>query len=111
MLNNSKNNKKLFYNLVKPYLYGLLFSILCTIVPFIILKNNFFSRKISILIIIFFLTIQIIIQFKYFLKVKNYLKDSWSNISLFFAVFLSAIILIGSFWIMIHLHHDNYLSN
>ncbi|QIQ41469.1 MAG: cytochrome o ubiquinol oxidase subunit IV [Buchnera aphidicola (Aphis urticata)] len=97
---------KLYFNKkVQSYIFGFLFAILLTIIPFFIAKNHFFSYKISQLIIVFCAFLQIMIHFIYFLHLNNISKNHWYLISLLFILIIIFIVVFGSIWIMFNLNH------
>lgn len=79
-------------------------SMIFTVIPFWIIKYNTFTRKISLIIIIMSAIIQIYIHLIYFLHLNHELNQKWFIISLIFTVFILLILVLGSIWIMTHLH-------
>lgn len=97
---------RLYFNKkVQSYINGFLFSILLTIIPFFIVKNQFFSYLMTRLIILFCAILQIIIHFIYFLHLNSIQKSYWYFASLLFILIIIFIVVFGSIWIMINLNH------
>ncbi|QFQ32624.1 cytochrome o ubiquinol oxidase subunit IV [Buchnera aphidicola (Aphis fabae)] len=97
---------KLYFNeKVQSYIYGFLLSILLTIIPFLIVKNQFFSHSISRLIMLLCAFFQIVVHFIYFLHLNNIQKNYWYLTSLLFILIIMFIVVFGSIWIMFNLNH------
>ncbi|QCI18987.1 cytochrome o ubiquinol oxidase subunit IV [Buchnera aphidicola (Aphis nerii)] len=94
-----------FNKQIQSYIYTFLFSILLTIIPFFIIKNQYFSNTLNRLIIILCSCIQIIIHFIYFLHLNSVKKHYWYLTSLLFIIIIIFIVIFGSIWIMLNLNH------
>ncbi|QCI17271.1 cytochrome o ubiquinol oxidase subunit IV [Buchnera aphidicola (Aphis helianthi)] len=94
-----------FNHKVQSYIYGFLFSMLLTIIPFLIVINQYFSDSISRLIVVFCALLQIIIHFIYFLHLNSIQKNYWYLASLLFVLIIMFIVVFGSIWIMFNLNH------
>ncbi|WP_343154140.1 cytochrome o ubiquinol oxidase subunit IV [Buchnera aphidicola] len=90
---------------VQSYIYSFLLSILLTIVPFFISKNNFLPHLTNKLIILLCAFIQIVIHFVYFLHLNSMKKKNWYLTSLLFILIIIFIVIFGSIWIMFNLKH------
>ncbi|MCV2528920.1 MAG: cytochrome o ubiquinol oxidase subunit IV [Candidatus Lightella neohaematopini] len=86
------------------YLFGLLYSIILTIIPFI--SSVLLKSKLIILILIICGILQIIVHFFYFLDFNLYLKYKWYFISLLFTLIIITILITGSIWIMCHMYKN-----
>lgn len=85
---------------------GLLLSIFFTSIPFCMIYYNFFEKNTLLIITIFCAIIQIYIHLVFFLHLGHMLHAEWNIISLIFTIFILFILILGSIWIMTHLHHN-----
>ncbi|MCV2500143.1 MAG: cytochrome o ubiquinol oxidase subunit IV [Candidatus Lightella neohaematopini] len=84
------------------YLFGFLYSIILTIIPFISLML-LTNKTIILLTLVICGILQVIIHFFYFLDFNLYLKYKWYLISLLFTLIIITILITGSIWIMYHM--------
>ncbi|AZP36381.1 Cytochrome bo(3) ubiquinol oxidase subunit 4 [Candidatus Annandia adelgestsuga] len=89
----------------KKNIIGLIFSTLLTIFPLIILHLLYINKFYKIIFIYFCLLLQTFIHFFYFLNLKLKIKNNWNLISLIFVIIIMTIIVIGTNYIMLSLHH------
>lgn len=85
---------------------GFLSSIFLTLIPFYVIYNKLFEKKILLTIIILCAITQIFIHLFYFLHLRHMPNLTWKIISLIFTIFIIFVLVIGSIWIMLHLHHN-----
>lgn len=90
----------------KTHWIGFLLSIFFTIIPFLTVQYNLFEKNTLLIIIVFCAIIQIYIHLVYFLHIQKMPHPEWSIISLIFTIFILFILILGSIWIMTHLHHN-----
>ncbi|URJ32647.1 cytochrome o ubiquinol oxidase subunit IV [Blochmannia endosymbiont of Camponotus sp.] len=91
----------------KSYLIGFVLSVVLTIVPFVIVAHDAIHNKIILInIIVFCAIMQIFVHLICFLHLGNVSNQAWNLISLIFTVFIVFILVLGSVWIMTHLHHN-----
>ncbi|QCI20595.1 cytochrome o ubiquinol oxidase subunit IV [Buchnera aphidicola (Brachycaudus cardui)] len=96
---------------IKSYLLGFLFSIVLTILPFLLVIQKIFSSQTNCIIILICAISQIIIHFLFFLHLNiNTIEGKWNIITLLFALIIIFIIIFGSIWIMFNLNHHMLLS-
>jgi len=90
----------------KSSLIGFILSMALTLLSFFTVK--FFStyKNISIIILMIFAILQFFVHLIYFFHLSFWYKQKWNITSLIFALFISVILIAGSFWIMSHLHHN-----
>ncbi|UDG79181.1 Cytochrome bo(3) ubiquinol oxidase subunit 4 [Candidatus Ecksteinia adelgidicola] len=91
-------------NSIQSKLVGFIFSIILTIIPFLIVIKRVFSDTIVFYLIISMAIIQILIHLIYFLNINTSLEKRWDLAALIFTSIIISIILIGSLWIMHHLN-------
>lgn len=89
------------------YFIGFILSVILTIIPFCAVKYcNFINKSIPLLIITICAFIQIYIHLVLFIHLNNTSNKIWNLISLIFTMFIIFILILGSIWIMTHLHHN-----
>lgn len=91
----------------KSYFIGFILSIILTIIPFWAVKyHNTINKVILLILIISCAIIQIYIHLILFIHLNNTSNKIWNLISLIFTMFIVFILILGSIWIMTHLHHN-----
>jgi len=91
----------------KGYMTGFILSVILTVIPFSVVMGEVFeSAALTIGIIIALGAVQIMVHMIYFLHMDAKAEDGWNLLSLLFSGMLIVIMLVGSMWIMFHLH-DN----
>lgn len=90
----------------KSHWIGFGLSMILTIIPFWIIKYNIFIQNISLIIIILCSIIQIYVHLIYFLHIGSTINQEWYIVSLIFTIFIVLVLILGSVWIMTHLHHN-----
>ncbi|ADV33641.1 cytochrome o ubiquinol oxidase, subunit IV [Candidatus Blochmanniella vafra str. BVAF] len=88
------------------YFIGFVLSLILTIIPFYTIQYNIFDKKILLIITISCALIQIYIHLVYFLHLIHISDRKWIITSLIFTIFIVFILVLGSVWIMTHLHHN-----
>jgi cytochrome o ubiquinol oxidase subunit IV len=94
-----------WYAPFKSYLFGFLLSILLTGAAYLIVTKQLLSGSQLSLAVIGLCLIQAVIQFRLFLHLGTESKPHWNLIFFLFMLFVLAILLFGSLWIM---HNLNY---
>ncbi|CAL4322992.1 cytochrome o ubiquinol oxidase subunit IV [Buchnera aphidicola] len=97
--------KVCFLDKVLRYILGFLFSIILTIIPFLVVMHRYFTKKNTVIILIVCACIQIIVQLKYFLHLTFSKTGYWNIVFLVFTMLIIWIIMFGSIWIMYNLNH------
>ncbi|QCI22300.1 cytochrome o ubiquinol oxidase subunit IV [Buchnera aphidicola (Lipaphis pseudobrassicae)] len=106
------NSMKLnFKKKVKSYLLGFLFSIMLTVLSFLVVTEKIFSSEINYLIILLSAISQIIIHFLYFLDLNFSSEEKWNVVTLVFVMIIIFIIVFGSIWIMRNLNYHMLLHS
>lgn len=91
----------------RSYLIGFALSVVLTIIPFWIVLGNVTDNVPIALTVIFGLgAIQILVHVFYFLHVTVGAEDGWQAMSIGFTAILIIIVLVGSIWVMFHLHEN-----
>lgn len=90
---------------VKSYIVGFIFSLVLTIVPFVIVAEHLFSTLSMYVTIAIFALAQLLVQLVFFLHLSPKSKARW-NLNVFIFTFLVVMILVaGSIWIMVNLDY------
>ena len=96
----------------KGYLTGFILSVVLTAIPFWLVMGSVLENKMATMaIILAFAAVQIVVHVSYFLHVDAQQEEGWNLMSFIFTATLIMIMLVGSMWIMFHLHentHDNH---
>ncbi|WMC20235.1 MAG: cytochrome o ubiquinol oxidase subunit IV [Enterobacteriaceae bacterium PSpyr] len=108
-LTNNKNYKKYKFYSIKNYYFGFILSLICTIIPFILIKSKFFNKTIKTFLIIIMSILQIIIHFKFFLHINNSNQEKINLITLIFTIIIILILVVGSTFIMFNLNKNMLL--
>lgn len=91
----------------KSYFLGFILSVILTIIPFYIIGYcDLINKSVLLLIIISCAIIQIYVHLILFLHLNNISNQIWNIISLVFTIFVVFVLILGSIWIMEHLHHN-----
>ena len=91
----------------KSYITGFAFSVILTIIPFTVVLGEFDISLVWALTAIFATgAIQMLVHVYYFLHVDFKQEEGWVAMSLIFTAGLLIIILVGSIWVMTHLHEN-----
>lgn len=97
---------------IKSYFFGFILSLILTIIPFYVIEYcNLTHKSILLLIIISCAIIQIYIHLILFLHLNTIPNKIWHVISLIFTTFIIFVLILGSTWIMTHLHHNLMIFN
>ena len=91
---------------VKQYTVGFILSVILTIIPFGMVMSGGFSRGVLVAVIAITAAVQVLVQLVYFLHMNSSSEQRWNVIAFIYTVLCIAILLIGSVWIMNHLHNN-----
>lgn len=89
---------------VKQYTIGFVLSVLLTLIPFGMVMAGGFSRGLLVAVIAITAIAQVLIQLVYFLHMNSSSEQRWNVIAFIYTIVCIAVLLIGSVWIMNHLH-------
>ncbi|MEK7599850.1 MAG: cytochrome o ubiquinol oxidase subunit IV [Patescibacteria group bacterium] len=92
---------------LKSYVIGFVLSIVLTLVAYLIVVNDVWSRSVILTAIILLAILQLFVQLIYFLHVGRESKPRWNLIALSFAALVVGIVVIGSIWIMNNLNYSH----
>ncbi|MGB1361165.1 MAG: cytochrome o ubiquinol oxidase subunit IV [Alphaproteobacteria bacterium] len=93
------------------YVKGLIFSIILTVISFGVVMTGTFDKATTIVILLTSAVIQLFAQIVYFLHMKRTPDQSWNIVSGFFTVIQVAILVLGTMWIMYHLHFNMQIGH
>lgn len=96
---------------VKEYTWGLILSVVLTVIPFAMVMMGSFSSKTTMLVILFTAIAQVFVQLIFFLHMNTSSEQTWNVISGVFIVFIVLIVVLGSVWIMQHLNHNMLMGH
>ncbi len=96
---------------VKEYVNGLIYSVILTLVPFIMVMADLGSPQLIIGVVLVCAVAQILVQLVCFLHMNTSSEQMWNTTSAIFVVLIVAIIVIGSLWIMQHLNHNMLMGH
>lgn len=91
----------------RDYLKGFIFSVILTVIPFYCVMSGTITSVPMLIAIIFGLgAIQMMVHVVYFLHLTVSAEDGWQAMSVVFTIMLVVIVLVGSIWVMAHLHEN-----
>ncbi len=96
---------------LSDYVIGLLISILLTGMSFAIVMIGDFDNSTGIILLSITAFMQVIAQSIYFLHMKNTPDQTWNIIAYAYTILQVLILLLGSVWIMWHLHFNMIIGN
>ena len=91
----------------RSYVVGFILSVILTVIPFWVVMADVTDSVAWALFIIFGLgAAQILVHVHYFLHVSLQAEEGWQAMSIVFTGVILIIILVGSIWVMFHLHEN-----
>lgn len=96
---------------VKEYVWGLIWSIVLTAIPFALVMSGSLSSGLTLTIILLCAIAQIFVQLVFFLHMNGESDQLWNTTSGVFIVLIVAIVVLGSIWIMQHLNHNMLMGH
>ncbi|MGG1660020.1 cytochrome o ubiquinol oxidase subunit IV [Brevibacillus sp. NRS-1366] len=87
---------------LKSYVIGFLLSLVLTIIPIVVLTNNWLEGNGSTIVFLVTAVLQFIIQLVYFMHLREEDKPRYNLMSLILGIFIVLLIVIGSIWIMMY---------
>lgn len=93
----------------KGYFTGFILSVILTVIPFWLVMGGVLDNKTATIGIILGLgAVQIVVHVIYFLHMDAQQEEGWNLMSFIFTATLIMIMLVGSMWIMFHLHENTH---
>ena len=96
---------------VKEYIWGLIFSIILTAIPFGLVMSGTLGSGVTLAIILLCAIAQVFVQLVFFLHMNTSSEQIWNTTSAVFIVLIVAIVVLGSIWIMQHLNHNMLMGH
>ena len=96
---------------VKEYIWGLIFSIILTAIPFGLVMSGTLGSGLTLAIILLCAIAQVFVQLVFFLHMNTSSEQIWNTTSAVFIVLIVAIVVLGSIWIMQHLNHNMLMGH
>jgi cytochrome o ubiquinol oxidase subunit IV len=84
----------------KSYSIGFLISLALTLISFLLVSINAFSRIVLISVIVCLALIQLIVQLEFFMNLGKEAKPRWNTVIFLFMATVVGILVFGSLWIM-----------
>ncbi|MEN1728523.1 MAG: cytochrome o ubiquinol oxidase subunit IV [Pseudomonadota bacterium] len=90
----------------KSYIVGFILSVILTVVPFWMVMSDIGDLQLKLGVIFTFGAAQILVHIHYFLHVDLKAEQGWQAMSLIFTGVILFIVVVGSLWVMYHLHSN-----
>jgi cytochrome o ubiquinol oxidase operon protein cyoD len=87
---------------LKSYVTGFICSIVLTIIPIVVLVNNWLEGLGSTIVFLAAALLQFIVQLVFFMHLKDEEKPRYNLMSLLLGIFIVLLIVVGSIWIMMY---------
>ncbi|UVI33134.1 cytochrome o ubiquinol oxidase subunit IV [Paenibacillus spongiae] len=87
---------------LKSYTIGFLCSIVLTVIPILIIKNEWLEGTASGVALMIAAVLQFIVQLLFFMHLREEKKPRYNLISLIFGLIILLVIVAGSMWIMMY---------
>ena len=88
----------------RGYLVGFLLSAVLTAAPFWLAMTGVLPAQPTAVIVILLALVQIVVHTIFFLHVNTKAEGGWTLLALVFTAIMVVIVVLGSLWIMYHLH-------
>lgn len=95
---------------LKGYLTGFFLSVVLTVIPFWLVMGDVLASELLTVILILALGMaQLYVHLVFFLHLDTTAEGGWQLMSTVFTIILIFIVLVGSIWVMAHLHSNMML--
>lgn len=88
----------------RSYLIGFLLSVVLTAIPFWLVMTGALSAPVTAGVVVLLAVAQILVHTVFFLHVNTRSEGGWTLVALVFTAVMVLIVILGSLWIMFHLH-------
>lgn len=88
----------------RGYLIGFLLSVVLTAIPFWLAMTGVLPAQATAVIVTLLALAQIVVHTIFFLHVNTKAEGGWTLLALVFTAIIVMIVILGSLWIMYHLH-------
>ncbi|TWB23600.1 cytochrome o ubiquinol oxidase operon protein cyoD [Nitrospirillum amazonense] len=89
---------------VKSYIVGFVLSVILTAIPFGLVMSGALPAGTAIPVCFGLGIVQIIVHLVYFLHMNSSSARSWNMAAFLFTLLIVAILVVGSWWVMLHLN-------
>lgn len=90
---------------LRSYVIGFVASVVLTVIPFWLVMGNVLSNNLTTALVVMGLgAVQIVVHMVYFLHMNGKSEGGWTLMALIFTAIIVLIALVGSLWVMNHLH-------
>ncbi|HEX8762543.1 MAG TPA: cytochrome o ubiquinol oxidase subunit IV [Candidatus Saccharimonadales bacterium] len=96
---------------ITSYVVGFILSLIFTLIPYYLITRKLFEGLTLTVIIIGFALLQMVVQLVFFLHLGREKKPHWNLAFLVSTVGIILLVVVGSLWIMNHLHYNMSPSN
>lgn len=96
---------------IREYTFGLVLSIILTVVPFLAVGMDLFGAGITLTVILLCAVGQLFVQLVFFLHMNTSSEQAWNTMTGIYVLLLIAFLVVGSIWIMNHLNHNMLLGH
>lgn len=103
---NTSTNHKSEHGTTASYIVGFILSLIFTIIPYYLVVKHVVSGNVLLATIIGFAVLQMIVQVVFFLHLGREKKPYWQTGFLIATVGAIFAVVVGSLWIMHHLHYN-----
>ncbi|AXA68559.1 MULTISPECIES: cytochrome o ubiquinol oxidase subunit IV [Pseudomonas] len=90
----------------KSYMVGFILSVILTVIPFGLVMFPTFSKGATLAIVVIMAVVQLLVHLYFFLHLNTSEEQRWNVISFGFTVVIVGIVVVGSLWIMYHMHNN-----
>lgn len=91
---------------LKSYLTGLVLCFILTALSFILVKNHLLNTENTYIALSILAILQLMVQVICFLRLNATREGMWNSLSFLFALFIVAILMAGTLWIMYNLNYN-----
>jgi cytochrome o ubiquinol oxidase subunit IV len=102
----TETKPKIHHGTVTSYVVGFVLSLIFTLIPYYLVTQKTLEGNMLISTIIGFAVLQLIVQVVFFLHLGREKKPHWNLIFLLATVGIILLVVVGSLWIMDHLHYN-----
>ncbi|VFP88655.1 cytochrome o ubiquinol oxidase subunit IV [Candidatus Erwinia haradaeae] len=91
---------------IRSYITGLSYSIILTVVPFLVVLNDQITETMRLSVVLVCAVCQVLVHLIYFLHLDREAEGGWNLIASIFVAIIIFIIIVGSLWIMWNLNQN-----
>ncbi|MFC0179700.1 cytochrome o ubiquinol oxidase subunit IV [Thorsellia kenyensis] len=100
-----------YHGSMKSYVIGFVLAVILTVIPFAVVMNMpEMASSTKMVIISVCAAIQMVVHIVYFLHINTSKEQRWNFISMIYTIIVVGIVVAGSVWVLVSLHHNMMLS-